>query len=247
MAAGEVKGMFDAGGHELYLRCHGEGAPTVVYFHGYDPNGTTSADSGRPVENRMPDSLRYCAYDRRNIGRSDEVEGVGTGADAVADLEALLTSAGIEPPYLLLGASWGGMVAYQYAATHPDDVVGMVLLDANFPGELALERFFPDPMTHEQFFEEAERFDQVAAYEEAAGLPVPAIPVTYLLAMPFGWEQGNPGYDAAIRPAIEAYVAGFSPGVLREVESPHYMEAAVPDVIAAEVTAMAEAVGGARD
>jgi pimeloyl-ACP methyl ester carboxylesterase len=244
-----LEGMFDAGGHKLYLRCRGEGGPTVVYLHGYSVDAETesaNADSGIAVEQAMPHSLRYCAYDRRNVARSDEVDGVGTGVDAVADLHALMASAEIAPPYLLLGASWGGMVAYQYAATHPDEVVGMVLLDANFPGELALEQLWPeeDRLTHEEFFEEDEKFDQLAAYEEAAGLPVPAVPVTYLLAMPFGWEQGLPEYDAAIRPAIEQYVAGFAPGRLEEVESPHWMENSVPQKIVDEVTAMAETAGG---
>jgi pimeloyl-ACP methyl ester carboxylesterase len=249
LGAADLEGMFDAGGHELYLRCRGNGGPTVLYLHGYSADAQTAsanADSGIAVERAMPANLRYCAYDRRNVARSDEVDGVGTGVDAVADLHALMASAEIAPPYLLLGASWGGMVAYQYAATHPDEVVGMVLLDANFPGELALEQLWPeeDRLTHEEFFEEDEKFDQLAAYEEAAGLPVPAVPVTYLLAMPFGWEQGLPEYDAAIRPAIEQYVAGFAPGRLEEVESPHWMENSVPQKIVDEVTAMAETAGG---
>ena len=249
LGAADLEGMFDAGGHELYLRCRGNGGPTVLYLHGYSADAQTAsanADSGIAVERAMPANLRYCAYDRRNVARSDEVDGVGTGVDAVEDLHALMASADIDPPYLLLGASWGGMVAFQYAATYPDEVVGMVLLDAAFPGELALEQLFPeeDRLTHEEYFEEDEKFDQLAAYEEAAGLPMPAVPVTYLLAMPFGWEQGVPEYDAAIRPAIEEYVAGFAPGRLEEVESPHWMENAVPQRIVDEVTTMAESVGG---
>jgi pimeloyl-ACP methyl ester carboxylesterase len=49
----------------------------------------------------------------------------------------------IKPPYVLLGASFGGLVAYIYAVTYPKEVTGMVLLDAAFPDELALEGCFP--------------------------------------------------------------------------------------------------------
>ena len=48
----------------------------------------------------------------------------------VADLHALLTAAAIPGPYVLAGHSFGGLVARLYAATYPDEVVGMVLIDA---------------------------------------------------------------------------------------------------------------------
>lgn len=62
----------------------------------------------------------------------------------------------------------------------------------------------------------------------------PAIPVTYLLATPSGWT-GPHAYEAVVLKYIAKYVDRFSPGVLKEVESPHYMEAAVPDRIAQEL------------
>jgi Na+-transporting methylmalonyl-CoA/oxaloacetate decarboxylase gamma subunit len=58
--------------------------------------------------------------------------------------------------------------------------------------------------------------------------------VTYLLATPSGWT-GPPAYEAVVSDYIARYVDRFSPGVLKEVESPHYMEAAVPDRIAQEL------------
>ena len=62
----------------------------------------------------------------------------------------------------------------------------------------------------------------------------PAIPMTYLLAMPSGWT-GPPAYEAVVLDHIAKYVDRFSPGVLVEVESPHHMEAAVPERIAQEL------------
>ena len=50
--------------------------------------------------------------------------------DMVADLDALLTAAGVPGPYVLAGHSIGGFVSRMYASTYPDRVVGMVLIDA---------------------------------------------------------------------------------------------------------------------
>ena len=57
----------------------------------------------------------------------------------------------------------------------------------------------------------------------------PDIPVTYLRATPETWTLGLPAYDAVILNTQEAYVASFPQGVFKEVESPHYMEASVPN------------------
>jgi hypothetical protein len=51
----------------------------------------------------------------------------------IGDLDALLQAAEVGPPYVLVGSSFGGMVVTYYAATHPDDVVGVVLLDVPAP------------------------------------------------------------------------------------------------------------------
>jgi pimeloyl-ACP methyl ester carboxylesterase len=79
---------------------------------------------------------RYCGDDRANTGRSDKLPGPLTGTTPVRDLHRLLQATQVKPPYVLLGASFGGLIAHLYAATYPTEVVGMVLLDAAFPDEL---------------------------------------------------------------------------------------------------------------
>jgi pimeloyl-ACP methyl ester carboxylesterase len=53
-----------------------------------------------------------------------------TAQDGVADLHALLNAAKEPGPYILVGASWGGMIAKLYASTYPNDVSGIVFVDA---------------------------------------------------------------------------------------------------------------------
>ena len=55
-------------------------------------------------------------------------------------MHRLLAAANVQSPYVLLGASFGGLLANLYANTYPDEVVGMVLLDSPFPDALSLER-----------------------------------------------------------------------------------------------------------
>ena len=50
-----------------------------------------------------------------------------------AELHALLGKAEVEPPYVLAGASLGGMNAQLFAARHPDEVAGVVLVDSLHP------------------------------------------------------------------------------------------------------------------
>ena len=61
-----------------------------------------------------------------------------------ADLHALLSAAKEPGPYVLVAHSWGGLIARFYASTYPDEVAGLVLLDA-------ASEFLQDELTPEQW------------------------------------------------------------------------------------------------
>jgi pimeloyl-ACP methyl ester carboxylesterase len=239
-ANGAIDAKFDVGGHQLHLTCRGTGSPTVVYLHGHSQRpGDASGDGAGLIPTLVAEQHhRFCGYDRANTGNSDKVPGPLDGETTIADMHRLLQAARIEPPYILLGASFGGLFAYMYAVTYPKEVAGMVLLDASFPEELELERHFPkeERWDHSEWKTLEEQVDQLTTYQQAHAMlgKEPAIPVTYLLATPSGWT-GPPAYEAVVLDHIANYVDRFSPGVLEEVESPHYMEAAVPERIAQEL------------
>ena len=52
---------------------------------------------------------------------------------AARDLHGLLAAAGEHGPYVLVGHSIGGPYAMTYAASYPEQVAGMVLLDSSSP------------------------------------------------------------------------------------------------------------------
>jgi pimeloyl-ACP methyl ester carboxylesterase len=120
---------YDVGGYRLHLDCTGSGGPTVVLFSGL---GLTSANWAR-ITPAVARSVRVCAYDRAGQGWSEDAPQARDGHQAAADLHTLLERAGEEGPYVLVGHSIGGDHAMTYAARYPEQVAGMVLLDATDP------------------------------------------------------------------------------------------------------------------
>lgn len=125
--SGEEHGsMVDIGERKLFLDCRGTGSPTVILESGLTADTSWWDDVLAPIA----ETTRVCAYDRANNGRSDPV-GPHTGDQSVSDLEKLLAARNIKPPYVLVAWSFGGPIARLFAARHPDDVVGMVLVDTD--------------------------------------------------------------------------------------------------------------------
>ena len=74
-----VEGLVEVNGHDIYARCAGEGSPTVIYFVGWAPSrGHRAVDIAPGLEKALGSDIRVCSYERRNTGRSEEVEGTQT-------------------------------------------------------------------------------------------------------------------------------------------------------------------------
>lgn len=73
------------------------------------------------------------AYDRAGMGWSAAGPMPRTGARVVAELRALLRALSAPPPYVLVGHSYGGLLARAFAAEFPEEMAGLVLVDAAAP------------------------------------------------------------------------------------------------------------------
>jgi pimeloyl-ACP methyl ester carboxylesterase len=125
--AGEEHGsMVDIGGRSLFIDCRGTGSPTVILESGLTADTTWWDDVIGPIA----ETTRVCAYDRANNGESDQVS-PHTGDQSVSDLAKLLAGRDIDPPYVLVAWSFGGPISRLFAARHPDEIVGMVLVDTD--------------------------------------------------------------------------------------------------------------------
>ncbi|HEY1813752.1 MAG TPA: alpha/beta fold hydrolase [Kofleriaceae bacterium] len=119
--------MFDVGGGAMYLRCTGTAAPTVVF----DSALGMGADEWNAIAPSIARTARVCVYDRKGVGRSAPPGREPHSPHAMADeLHALLARASIGGPYVLVGHSIGGITMRLFAAAHPDEVAGVVLVEA---------------------------------------------------------------------------------------------------------------------
>lgn len=111
---------FDGG--TLFVRECGRGQPIILVHGGPDFDHTYLL--------RLADTYRLIYYDQRGRGRSapetqpDDV----TMATDVADLHAI-QSALLPGPAAILGHSWGGLLALEYAIQHPAKVSHLILMD----------------------------------------------------------------------------------------------------------------------
>jgi pimeloyl-ACP methyl ester carboxylesterase len=125
----------DIGGRRLFLQCQGNGPQTVILESGLISSSTDWA----VLIPRLTPSARVCIYDRANAGLSDAAPTPRTAQDIAHDLHALLYNAGIAGPYLLVGWSVGGMYSLRYAATYPEDLIGLILIDPAHPEQTQRE------------------------------------------------------------------------------------------------------------
>jgi pimeloyl-ACP methyl ester carboxylesterase len=128
------------GGRTLNLLCEGRGTPTIIL-----ESGTGDGMSvWRKVQPVLAQHHRVCTYERAGLGLSPP-DLKHRDLDAiVGDFEKLTASARLQPPYLLVSHSFGGMVLRVYARRHPANVAGMVLVDPPLEGQMSrIEKVMP--------------------------------------------------------------------------------------------------------
>ena len=121
--------LIDVGGFKMHIYCDGKGSPTVILE---TLSGGTSSYWGW-VQPEVAQGTRVCVYDRAGRGWSESDPEPMTLERTVRNLHTLLTNARIDGPYVLVGHSIGGIYMRQFAAEYPEEVAGMVLVDAAHP------------------------------------------------------------------------------------------------------------------
>ena len=142
---------------------------------------------------------RVCAYDRPGTpvgekpSRSDPVRQPTTAQDAASDLHALLSAAKEPTPYVMVCHSYGGLVAKLYARIHPQDVSGLVLVDAlteglqeaETPEQWAIQRVLMEGDIRESLalYPDLERIDPDRSFDQVRAAPqLRALPLLVLSA-----------------------------------------------------------------
>jgi pimeloyl-ACP methyl ester carboxylesterase len=117
--------LVDVGGFRLHAVCCGSGTPTAVLESAI----AASSLSWARVQPAVARFTRVCAYDRAGLAWSDAPTVPRTFARIVDELDACLTNAECVAPYVMVGHSFGVFVCLTFAARHPQQVAGLVLVD----------------------------------------------------------------------------------------------------------------------
>lgn len=126
----------DLGGYKLHLNCEGTSGPAVILESGLGDWSSHWAG----VQKLLKAEMQVCSYDRAGYGWSDPGPKPRDSSRIVDELHSLLGKAHIDPPYILVGHSFGGLNVRLYASTFPDEVRGIVLVDASHPASLPYRR-----------------------------------------------------------------------------------------------------------
>jgi len=139
--------LVSVGEYSLHLHCMGEGTPTVILE---TLAGGTSANWAW-VQPEIAPATRVCAYDRAGRGWSEAGAPAQDLWGTAEDLHTLLQNASIEAPYVLVGHSIGGLYVRAFAHQYPDEVAGVVLVDASHPQQF--DRY-PEYATQNESFQQ---------------------------------------------------------------------------------------------
>jgi pimeloyl-ACP methyl ester carboxylesterase len=211
-----MRELIDIGGRRLWVEAAGDAQPTIVLEAG----GACASDTWQPVWKELTQLTRVCRYDRAGLGQSDRAQTPRTSAGVVADLHTVLQHVALSPPYLLVGHSFGALIACLYANQYRDSVVGLVLLDPTPPDPLGrwlavLPPATPsdsatvrslrdwvtlqcyDPSWNDEGIDQASSFKE---FQQVASLN--AVPVTVLLSAIPPWND-----DRELAPELAATFA----------------------------------------
>ena len=277
--SGNFAGLIDIGaGRKMYLECRGSGSPTVILESGYRNDADIwSAELEPGTTTVFPQVARFtrvCAYDRpgtfldpNHLGRSTPVPMPRTARDIVSDLHTLLETAHVTGPYVFAAHSFGGIFARLYASTYPNEIVGMVLVDAlseKVRSGLTPEQWkfyvnfgFTQPPPGLEKYKEIETLDVNASLDQmkeaAIAKSLRPIPVFVLTqGHPFDlspWQPLPADFPGALNKAwhtAQDALARLAPNAKHKTatKSSHYIQVQEPQLV---VDAIKQVVGAVRN
>jgi pimeloyl-ACP methyl ester carboxylesterase len=146
--------MVEVDGYQVRVQFAGlanrkQGSPVIIMEAGL----SNSLEVWGGVFPQVASAAPVVAYDRAGLGRSEWDNKTPTPQHATSRLRKLLRQIGAEPPYVLVGYSWGGVLMRYFAGYYPGDVVGLVYVD-------------PGPIVTQTLADEVAPFDSVGAGRE---------------------------------------------------------------------------------
>jgi pimeloyl-ACP methyl ester carboxylesterase len=184
------------------------GAPVIIFENGMG----MGLDNWNAVINELSKTNPVFAYDRAGVDKSEKVFQMPTPKFVSENLKAILTQLKIDPPYILVGHSMGGVYIRAFAGFYPNDIAGLVFVDpADFVetkeewndifravgvpetriNEMMQDRLYKPaavdsarfgPWSEGQVLRELRKTD----FAELSSLPIPNAPVYFFVGGKFG-------------------------------------------------------------
>jgi pimeloyl-ACP methyl ester carboxylesterase len=135
--------MFLVDGHAMRIDCSGSGSPAIVLDAGLGNDGLIWGG----VQPALAKTTRVCSYDRAGFGWSDALPPPRDADHIAAELHGLLAAAYITGPVVLMGHSIAGIYIRGYATRYPENVAGLIFVDASTPlqNRNPIFKAHPDP------------------------------------------------------------------------------------------------------
>lgn len=121
-----VGGFQEIDGRRVFVHRSGSGGPAVVFLPGAGAVGLDYFG----VQQGVSQFTTAVVYDRGGTGYSDPLPLPRTAAAVATELHELLRAEDLAAPYVLVAHSLGGAYAHRFAQLYPQDVAGLVWLDA---------------------------------------------------------------------------------------------------------------------
>ncbi|HEX6383828.1 MAG TPA: alpha/beta hydrolase [Anaerolineae bacterium] len=219
--------MIDVGGYRLHLQCQGEGEPAVVIDAGQGDFSLSWAE----ILPQVATFARICTYDRAGLGWSDPSPKPRTAEVMVEELRTLLAKAGVPGPYVLVGASTGGMNVRLFAHKYRREVAGLVLVDS------AHEDQFSAPMVQQAMQRMSKMMPlMMGGFQLLVRSGLAALKPT-LIPDSSGMRQKLPQQDV---PIFEAVVAGDAKHLAAAAAELKNLEKSQAQMRAANITSLSD-------
>jgi len=265
-------------GRRLYLQCSGTGSPTVLLEAGLRVRSDYwSYNTAKPPEESVFPGIakltHVCAYDRpgtvigttaKDWSRSDPVPMPRSALSVVDDLHALVRAARLPLPLVLAGHSMGGLFVRMYALKFPEDVDGMVFVDAlpdglrqnmttaqytlfvhlntEIPSSLDLYKSEYETIPFAQAFDELRKLQSTGSLK-----PMPLVVLSRGLPEPIPAEDVPAGFSEALEKAWRMQqdaLVKLEPGAQQIIatKSDHYIMLRQPRLVIRAVRDVVDAV-----
>jgi len=254
--------LVDIGTHKLDVLRAGTGTPTIVFEAGLGDDGIDDWKKVWPAAAQMSSVV---VYSRSGNGRSQVGPGDHSARTCATELHALLTRLDLRPPYILVARSYGGILVRLYTSLYPNEVVGMVLVDASHEQQVrrwgAIDSTYPaafrtyfdsvlktlTPGAQAGEMRETMRIQAAGAVEGMT--PLPDMPLAVLTSMRVDpaarWVNGTARGHAAWREMHDEWFQRSSNAIhIVTTQSGHAIQDQEPDLVVQAVRFVLDRVHG---